>query len=245
MDTTCEICRHTTAAGRYLCEACEYRAGSWLTGLPRQVELLQQFLAPAAGPAQRGGTGRAHSPLPVDVRVLDLLGPGQVAPIEDPHGDQSAGIPLEPLIYGWARYLASEIPVVRHDEHGTARIEYGTEPASRRGAPCLTTWCAWLQTYLPYAVTRPWAAVLYEQLQDAMDRIQRITHARPQRRRRQAPCPDCTAFALMEQDGEFHISCEACGRRMTPDEYTAHRDQVMPALTALALRMITPRTAAA
>ncbi|MGW1182985.1 hypothetical protein ACWD7Y_05205 [Streptomyces drozdowiczii] len=245
MDTTCEICHHTTATGRYLCDACEYRARAWLAGLPEQVELLQHCLAPATGPAQRGGTGRAHSPLPVDLRVLDLLGPGHVVPLEDPHGDQSAGVPVTALLAGWAHYIACDVlPAIYIDEHGVLR-RAGTASACPRSGEGVTAWSTWLARYLPHAVTRPYAVEMYEQLHDVVDRIERITHSRPRRRRRQAPCPDCTAFALVEQETELHISCDACGCRLTPDEYAAHRAEVMPALAALALRIITPRPTAA
>lgn len=246
MDTTCDICHHTTGADRYLCEACEYRARSWLTGLPGQAELLRDFLEPTAGPAQRGGSGRAHSPLPVDLRALDLLGPGRPTPLDDPHGDQSAGVPISALLAGWAHYIATDVPIVYTDPRGVLRTgAFLHATAVPRSGTGITAWSTWLVRYLPYTVTRPYAADLYEQLQHLQDRIQRITDARPGRRQKQAPCPVCQAFALIEQDGELHIVCDACGHRLTTTEYIEHRDQVMPALTALALRMITPPQKAA
>ncbi|MGW1127483.1 hypothetical protein [Streptomyces sp. NPDC002526] len=245
MDTTCDICHHTTATGRYLCEGCEYRARAWLAGLPTQTALLQHLLAPVVGPAQRGGNGRAHSPLPVDLRALDLLGAGAVVPLDDPHGDQSDGIPVGALLVGWAHHIAQDIlPDVYGDEQGVLRRAGAASACPRTGAS-IAGWATWLVRYLPYAVTRPYAAELYEQLHDVVDRIERITHTRPGRRRLQAPCPDCSAFALVETETELHIICDACGHRLTPDEYTAHRDKVMPALAAIALRMITPRETAA
>jgi ribosomal protein S27E len=196
------------------------------------------------GPAQRGGSGRAHSPLPVDLRVLDLLGAGHAVPLEDPHGDQTGGVPVGALLTGWAHYIADDIlPTVYIDEHGTLRRTVPVSAGVRTGD--IAGWATWLVRYLPHTVTRPYAAELYEQLQELVARIERLTHTRPRRRLRQAPCPDCSAFALVEQETELHITCDACGHRLTPDEYTAHRDQVMPALTALALRMITPRVTAA
>ncbi|MEV7712313.1 hypothetical protein [Streptomyces sp. NPDC088270] len=243
MNTICLICQHTAPDDRYLCDACAYRLHTWLRTLPQQATLLQSCLRPDAGLAQRGGNGRAHSPLPVDLRVLDLLGPGHVVPLEDPHGDQTGGVPITPLLAGWARYIASELPAVHRDAHGTVRIDRCADAWPRAGKG-IGAWCTWLSGYLPYAVTRPWAAELYTQVEDLMGRVRRITHTTARRIPRDAPCPACDAFALVGRENELHISCEACGRQLTPDEYIAHRDQVMPALARTAL-LIAARQAAA
>ncbi|MFC9247774.1 hypothetical protein ACFT7S_28310 [Streptomyces sp. NPDC057136] len=244
MDNTCRICHHVTAEDRYLCEGCEYRAHTWLRTLPRQAALLRDCLQPTTGPAQRGGSGRAHSPLPVDVRVLDLLGPGHAVPIEDPHGDQSGGIPIAALLAGWARYLASEIPAVHHDAHGTIRIDRCQDawPRTGKGIPA---WCSWLQAYLPYAVTRPWVEEMYGQLEELLSRIQWVTHTTPRRTARDAPCPGCLAFALVEREDELHISCQVCDVRLTLEQYDVHRAEVMPALARVALLMVAQRESAA
>ncbi|WP_335936649.1 hypothetical protein [Streptomyces sp. PTD5-9] len=234
MTTACLICQHTAPDDRYLCEACTYRLHTWLRTLPRLAALLQVCLRPEIGPAQRGGSGRAHSPLPVDLRVLDLLGPGHAVPVEDPHGDQTGGVPVGALLAGWARYIASEAPAVRRDAHGTVRIDRCTDAWPRAGTG-ITAWCTWLSGYLPYAATRPWAAEMYTQVEDLVGRIRRITHTTARRTSKDAPCPRCAAFALVEREDELHISCEACGRRLLPDEYLAHRAQVMPALARTAL----------
>ncbi|MEV3995785.1 hypothetical protein AB0K62_08845 [Streptomyces halstedii] len=236
MDNLCDICHHHAPADRYLCEACEYRLHTWLRTLPRQVVLLQACLRPEAGPAQRGGAGRAHAPLPVDLRVLDLIGPGHPVPVEDPLGDQSGGIPVTALLTGWAYYLAGDVPAVYRDAHGTVRVErYGQASAWPRTGTGITAWCTWLTRYLPYAVTRPWVSEMYTQFEDLVHRINRITHTKPRRTPKDAPCPGCEAFALVEREGDLHISCEACGHRLLPDAYLAHRDRIMPALTRVAI----------
>ncbi|MEU9199435.1 hypothetical protein [Streptomyces sp. NPDC048332] len=246
MDDHCTNCAGRLPAGsaRYLCEACEYQLHTWLREIPRHLPLLADSLQPDTGPAQRGGSGRAHSPLPVRVEVLNLLGPGHAVPLDDPHGDQSAGVPIAPLLYGWALYLATELPSARRDEHGTVRIEPCTGPVARAGSS-IAAWCSWLDAYLPYAVTRQWSADMYSQIEDLLRRIRHITNTRPRRRPMQAPCPSCSAFALVTVDDQLHISCEACAARLTSDEYDEHRAQVMPVLAAIALRMITPQKAAA
>lgn len=245
MDDYCLNCAGHLPAGsaRCLCEGCEYQLHTWLREIPRHLPLLADSLQPDTGPAQRGGSGRAHSPLPVRVEVLNLLGPGHAVPLDDPHGDQSAGVPIAPLLYGWALYLATELPSVRRDEHGTVRIEPCTGPVARGGSS-ITAWCSWLDAYLPYAVTRQWSADMYEQLEDVLRRIRRITHTTPRRRPMDAPCPGCQGWALVAVDDEWHVSCQACTVRLTPDEYAAHRAAVMPVLAAIALRLGTRQAAA-
>ncbi|WP_299542066.1 hypothetical protein [uncultured Streptomyces sp.] len=245
MDNTCSICHQHAPAACYLCDACTYRVHTWLGGIPRTLPLLRAALVPTTGPAQRGGSGRAHSPLPVDVRALDLLGPGQPVPVVDPHGDQAGGIPIGALLAGWARYLATEVPAVWTDAHGTVRIDRCTDARPRSGTG-ITAWTTWLQRYLPYAATRPWAEDFYRQLEDLVARIQRITDTRPRRTPMDAPCPACTAFGLARREGEQHIGCEACGHRLLPAAYAAHRDQVMHlAVLMAAAQHTTPHAPAA
>ncbi|MEU0761611.1 hypothetical protein ABZ351_18290 [Streptomyces microflavus] len=222
------------------CEACEYRLHTWLRELPRHLVLLRDMLRPDTGPAQRGGTGRAHAPLPVRVDVLDLLGPGQPVLLADPHGDQTGGVPMTALLMGWARYLAADFPAVRVDAHGTIHIERCKTPGLRGGAD-VPGLCRWLGAYLPYAATRPWWDDLYEQIEQMLHRVQRLTHTKPLTRAKDAPCPKCQGWSLVEREDELHISCTLCPARLTPEQYAAHRAQVMPALAALTLNMITPK----
>ncbi|MEU0001963.1 hypothetical protein ABZ069_34150 [Streptomyces microflavus] len=227
------------------CEACEYRLHTWLRELPRHLPLLQDMLRPDTGPAQRGAAGRAIAPLPVRLDVLDLLGPGQPVLLADPHGDQTGGVPMTPLLYGWARYLTADadVPVARRDAHGTIHTSRCEGPWLRGGAD-VPRLCRWLDAYLPYAATRPWWDDFYEQMEQLLDRVQRLTHTRPLTRAMDAPCPRCAGWSLVEKEDELGISCTLCAARLTPDEYAAHRAQVMPALAALTLNMITPKAAA-
>ncbi|MFD6421731.1 hypothetical protein [Streptomyces sp. NPDC060198] len=244
--STCTICHTTAPADAYLCDGCAHGLRARLRQIVTDLPLLRAALRPDTGPAQRGGSGRAHSPLPVDVRALDLLGPGHPVPIEDPHGDQTGGIPIGPLLKGWARYLAADVPAVWIDGHGTMRIDRCTDAQPRTGTGTGTAaWSAFLQAYVPYAVTRPWAEEFYHQVADLVARIERVTHTRPRRTPKDAPCPGCSAFALVEHEDQLHIRCEACGHRLTPDAYAAHRAEVMPALAAVALRIVAAQQRAA
>lgn len=228
----------------YLCLACTGRLRGWLTSIPQQLPLLREALQ--LGPSAGGrSAGRAEAPLPLRLSALDLLGPGLVVPVDDPYGDhagdQTGGIPLTALLYGWARYIASEHPAVyrKHDTEYTVPCEGA---ASHEGTG-IEAWCRWLIAYLPHAVTRPWAHQMYDQLGDAISRIEAITREVPQRRPRYAPCPQCTAFALAAVDGEWEVACEACGYCMDPDAYATHAAAVLPGLTSIAVRMTAARAA--
>ncbi|WP_424918896.1 hypothetical protein [Streptomyces sp. wa1064] len=246
MNDICISCFGRLPAGspRTGCEACQYSVHTWLRELPRHLVLLQDMLRPDTGPARRGGVGRAHAPIPVRLEVLDLTGPGHPVPWSDAHGDQTGGVPITPLLYGWARYLASDFPAVRTDAHGTVHIERCDGARVRTGAD-VPGLCQWLDAYLPYAATRPWWDDLHEQLEQLLHRVRRLTHTRPVTRTKDAPCPTCSAWSLVEREDELHITCTICPVRLTPEQYAEHRAQVMPALAALALRIGTAQQAAA
>lgn len=246
MTARCTVCHDLLSedAEAYACEACAYRLRGMLKELPRHLPLLEELLQPGSSFGGRGGAGRAHSPMPVRGDIMDLLGPGHVVVLADPHGDQTGGIPITPLLYGWARYIAYTYPAVTRDWHGTVRIEPCSGPYSRRGSDA-SAWCAWLITYLPYAVTQPWLDDMYRQIEDLVDRIRAKTDRRPGRTSRSAPCPECTCFSLVSTEGEPLIMCESCGHHLTPAEYKEHAASVLPALTALAVRIHGHQAAAA
>jgi hypothetical protein len=236
--TRCTICHYRLPEGAevYACEACAYRLRAMLLELPRHMPLLAELLRPGSGLPGRGGGGRAHSPMPVRLDVMDLLGPGHVVVLADPHGDQSAGVPITPLLYGWARYIAASVPSVTRDRHDTVRIQPCDGPWSRRGSD-VAAWCHWLIAYLPYAVTQSWISDMYQQIEDLIWRVRGKTDRRPRRTKRSAPCPECSWFELVSIEGEPHIVCEACGHRLTAEEYREHSEAVLPALTVLAVRI--------
>lgn len=220
----------------YACEACAYRLRGMLKELPRHLPVLEELLHPGSSLGGRSGVGRAHSPMPVRLDIMDLLGPGHVVVLADPHGEQTGGIPITPLLYGWARYIAYSYPAATRDRHGTVRIEPCSGPYSRRGSDA-PSWCAWLITYLPYAVMQPWVQDMYRQLEDLVHRVRAKTDRRPGRTSRSAPCPECTCFSLVSTEGEPLIMCETCGHHLSPEQYKAHAAAVLPALTALAVRI--------
>jgi hypothetical protein len=229
-------CQLPDTAETYACEACTYRLRAMLLELPRQLVLLAALLPPGSSLPGRGGAGRAHSPMPVRLDVMDLLGPGHVVVLADPHGDQSAGVPITPLLYGWARYIAQGYPSVVRDRHGTVRVQPCDGPYSHRGSDA-AAWCHWLVAYLPYAVTQSWIGDMYQQVEDLIWRVRGKTDRRPRRITRDAPCPACDGWALVTVEGEPHTVCEGCGHRLTAEEYRAHSEAVLPALTALAVRI--------
>lgn len=209
---------------RRVCDRCEHRIRGWLRELGLQRILLQALLVPGSnGPAQGSiHGGRAHSPMPVDLRVLTLLGPGSGSTLADPYGDsrgdQDAGLPLDAVLHAWATATA---------EH----VGLNATPWLRPGR----TWSTWLAAYLPWALTAPWIGDLHDELDDLVTQARAITHTEPRRHRKDAPCPSCRAFTLDETEWQPYIECTACGTLLTPAEYAHHAQSVMPALYRTAL----------
>ena len=238
MTARCAVChgRLPEATDLYACEACRYKLRAMLRELPRHIPLLEALLRPGRGLPGRGGAGRAHSPMPVRLDIMDLLGPGHAVVLDDPYGEQSAGVPITPLLYGWARYIAGYHSAVGRDRHGTVQVRPCDGAYSRRGGTA-AAWCSWLIAYLPYAVTQPWVEEMYRQLEELLHRVRAKVGATPGRTVKDAPCPDCGTWSLAAVDGEWHIRCEACGCQLSPTEYAAHRAAVMPGLAAMAVRI--------
>jgi hypothetical protein len=235
---SCSIC-HTRAeddAPAGACAACQYRLDYVLRQLVAEVPLLQDRLAPYRSPSTgtRHG-GAAHPPLPVDVRVVDLLARHW---LPDPDGQDTGGIPLGPLLVGWCSRLAADYPTITR-RGGTVYITPGCEPLPRTLGGGLPGWAAWLRAYIPYAATWDRAPELWAAMEDALRRVRQVTGTQPSTRTRHAPCPRCQTFALAVTDGEYHVRCHACGHRMDPEEYAAHAAQTLPGLTAMAVRIAT------
>lgn len=234
--TACTICTRDLPVDtdRYACAACQHAMRWALEQLLTELPALRASLPPGSVAGGRRPVGRAHSPLPVNLGALNLLGPGTVY-CPDPDGEQTGGVPLGPLIVGWCQHLARDYPAVRR-QHGTEYREQ-CETAAVRRQQDVPAWIVWLVRYLPYAVTRPWVGDLHHGLDDAVRRVRKITGSRPQTHPRLAPCPACQAFAMTRTDGEWETVCQACGHRMDPDAYASHASTVLPALTATAVRI--------
>ncbi|MFJ4907705.1 hypothetical protein ACIQCR_24680 [Streptomyces sp. NPDC093249] len=219
----CLICTHTTERARTACARCEHRLRGWLGEIPRHVVLLTALLEPGARTAQGyGGTGRAHSPLPVRGDVLSLLGPAAPGPVRDSSTapDQTGPAPVHAVLHAWADQLAED-------------FGHGLPPINPR-AP----YADYLVRHLNHIVRTSWVALMDAELADLVRRIRAITSTEPRRRPMPAPCP-CGAFGLGRLDWAEHIDCEVCGRLLTPAEYADHHAAVMPGLARTALRLLT------
>lgn len=220
--SSCPICPRTAPDGQHLCQLHAGEIRGWLTELPRQAALLEAFVAPPGRPTQGrlGGTGRAHAPVPVDLRVLNLLiGPGHYDPIPD--SDDDGEPPIAAVLGAWAGHIAYHYPATTRDPYGTARMHPCQQAIPTRGET-IPGWCAWLLAYLPYALTLPLAADLHRHLDDLIHRVRSLTHDEPRRHPQGAPCPKCDTFALVRTDGEWETVCTSCGHRMEPDAYAEH-----------------------
>lgn len=223
--TACTICPRTADDGHHACPLCAAELREWLAELPRQAELLGAFVAPGSRPpaGRIGGTGRAHAPIPVDLRVLVLLGPGRY----DPIGADDDGIaPITAVLGAWAGHITYHYPAATRDAHGTARTMPCQQAWPTQGET-ITGWCHWLTAYLPFTLTLPFVTDFHEQLGDLIHRIRDLTHTIPHRHHYAAPCPACNAFALASVDGQDGITCTVCGHHLSHTDYDQHATQVL------------------
>jgi hypothetical protein len=232
--SSCPICLRTAPDGQHLCPLHAGELRGWLTELPRQALLLEQFVAAAGRPAQGrlGGTGRATAPVPVDLRVLVLLGPGRYDPtgIDD---DENDGAPITAVLGAWAGHITYHYPAAARDPHGVARTQ-PCEQARPVHGETITGWCAWLLAYLPFALTLPIAPDLHQALDNLVHHIRDLTHATPHRHPQAASCPACGAFRLVAVDGQWEITCTSCGHKLEPDAYDQHAAAFLAAHNAQA-----------
>lgn len=218
--SSCTICHRATETGHHACPRHTAELRAWLSELPAQALLLQQFLTPAGAPAagRLGGTGRAHAPVPVDLRVLTLIAPGHADP-QSP--DDDGTVPILAFLGAWAGHIAYTYPSAARDSYGTAHVR-PCEQAWPRHGETVTGWCIWLTRYLPYAAAHPWIGDLHRQLDDLIARVRDLTHAVPHKHSKGAPCPNCGAFGLVAIDGQWGITCETCGHYLEPEAYAEH-----------------------
>jgi hypothetical protein len=242
---TCRICGHQLAADseRHACRACEHTVRYYLSALVSELPGLVACLVPGGSTltGSRFG-GRADAPVPLDLRVLNLLGPGP-GPAEV--GEDLTDVPLVGLLRTWADRLAVAFPS-RHSRHGTEYVEPtgGCSAARNRAGGDVTAWCAWLTAYLPYAMDLPLVADLHQDLGQALRNVRAITGTQPRTHVRLAPCPACGACAMTRTDGQWEIVCEACEERLDPDEYAEHAAVVLPRLGLVMARLAAAEVAA-
>ncbi|MGC4912713.1 hypothetical protein [Streptomyces albogriseolus] len=225
---TCAVCRHTTEPGLHACPRHTAELRTWLAELPGQTLLLKrEFLAPTGAPTagRIGGTGRATAPVPVDLRVLTLLGPGHA---DVRSADDDGTVPILTWLGAWAGHIAYTYPAVTRDPYGTAHVR-PCDQAWPRHYETITGYCVWLTRYLPYAAAHPWIGDLHRQLDTLIRRVRDLTHTVPHRHRQGAPCPQCQTFALDAVDGQPGITCDNCGYHLDNATYAAHAEAFLHA----------------
>ncbi|NUS29798.1 MAG: hypothetical protein HOV92_37045 [Streptomyces sp.] len=222
-------CPRTAPDGHHACRLHADELRGWLTELPGQARLLEQFVAPPSRPAagRLGGTGRATAPVPVDLRVLVLLGPGRYDPV--PGTDDDGTAPITATLGAWAGHIAYHHPATTRDPYGTAHT-LPCEQAWPSHGETITGWCTWLTAYLPYALTLPLVDDFHQQLGDLIRRIRDLTHTVPHRHHYAAPCPECEAFALAAVDGQEGITCTICGHHLSHPDYDQHAARTLKAI---------------
>lgn len=226
--SSCAICPRTAPDGQRLCLVHSGDLRRWLAELPRQARLLAAELAPPSSGAGGRSGGRAHAPVPVDLRVLVLLAGGRYDPV--PGTDDDGEAPIAATLGAWAGHIAYHYPALgwHPDRDPTATLYVGPcEQAVPARGETITGWCSWLIDYLPFAVTLPIAADLHRGLGDLIHRIRGLTHATPRQHPQAAPCPQCDACALVRTDGSWHITCQLCGHTLDPEEYDTHAAAVL------------------
>lgn len=224
--SACVICPRDAVDGQHACPRHADELRAWLAELPQQARLLADFVAPAGRPAEGrlGGTGRATAPVPVDLRVLSLLLPGRFDAV--PGTDDDGTAPIAATLGAWAGHIAYHYPAATRDPYGVAYVR-PCEQAWPSSGETITGWCAWLTAYLPFALTLPFVAELHRQLGDLIHRIRTLTHTVPHRHPQAAPCPHCDAFALVAVDGQWGITCEACGHHLDRTDYDQHASRYL------------------
>lgn len=199
------------------------------------MPLLHALLRPGSSMPGCGGAGRAHSPMPVRLDIRTSLAPVTSSSSRTRTATR-VGESRSARCCTGGLATSRRTPRRSRDRHGTVYVQRCDGAYSRQGG-AVAAWCSWLIAYLPYAVTRPWISEMHEQVEKLLATIRAKIGTQPGRTRKDAPCPTCACFALVETDGEWHIHCESCGEHLTPADYTEHRAAVLPGLAAIALQI--------
>ena len=212
---TCATCPRFFVAqdDTTVCPACARDIRQRLAELPHHARLLPYLLLPGASP--RTGqlrASRAHPPLPANLTVLNLVGPGHAATPAEHADDQTGHVPLDAWLAGWAHYVAGQHRAVARDQHGTALITSCEQawPAVRG----IGGWIAWLTAYLPALLAEPADARAFTaQLQALTGTLRGLTGAGPVRRPVNRVCPDCDTLTVVQTHAG--LECELCGTEIT------------------------------
>jgi hypothetical protein len=199
-DCTRALTADETADGAVICARCAHRVGAWLAELPNQIVVLEASRQrETSGESGGGRTVHRTAPLPGRPDVLNLLGAAAWRDgIRDPYGDaradQHGPLPIAGVLIPWVR-LVSE--------------ERRWNPPATLTPQALAAWLAHPQA-LAWAVRRPWAGEMCDELHSMMRTVWGITRLRPRRRAVAQPCPRCESLTLVETDHQLYVDCTTC-----------------------------------
>ncbi|MGW6913733.1 hypothetical protein ACWGB8_07925 [Kitasatospora sp. NPDC054939] len=197
------------------------RLRTHLGEMPVLIAHTHLALLPAAGAQGDRVTGATRTPpLPCRLAALDELGP------------RRDGTPTLAILTSWAAAVVEDRRKA-NDWTGWVRVPAGPRlPYALDSEHAAATATAALRFHLDYAVLRPYAEDLAEEVAELHHHLSSITGVgpRPARPVRSA-CPSCRVLGLCERTDGVR-ECLACRNTFEPAEYTASVEQTIGELTA-------------
>ncbi|NUS24447.1 MAG: hypothetical protein HOV92_09510 [Streptomyces sp.] len=188
-----------------------------LADLPDLLALARLALLPGAGSRGARVSGATRTaPLPLNLDVLNLLGPAAPGVVYDPIGDQDGVVPLGATVASWARLIAEETRqclLVR--DIGSHLAFLGRRPV------------------LAWSVLQPWADEYADEIHSVHRHAVRLSRTRPVRTAMSMACPGCDMLSLVREDGQ-DIECvtPGCPVLMRQGDYDWRAEKLLEELNA-------------
>lgn len=203
------------------CQPCRIWLGETIADIAALYPQLHAMLAPGAAAGQRV-TGSREMPLPLNVDILDLVGPTRVLNLTDAgrpwwHEDQTGRLSVAMVLDSWARDW----------------ITYEWCRSGQLPAATVPELAAWLGAWVGAACDRHPAiddfadeiSSLHAAIRAYIPRVVDRDEPPPRRRAepRTAPCRGCDMVSLWWFPSDERVRCDTdgCGVVMTESEYAA------------------------